>query len=188
MSITVTPTDIAGVAVLESSRRADERGSFMRMFCADALERAGLARFAPVQINHSVTAQQGTVRGLHYQNAPALEGKIVRCLKGRIYDVAVDLRRNSPTFLRHVALELSADNGRALHIPPGCAHGFQSLSDDCEMVYLHSAAYAPEHEGGIRHDDPALAIAWPLPCAVLSARDAGLPYTGPDFHGVDDAL
>lgn len=187
MSISVTQTDIAGVAILDSQRRGDERGSFMRMFCADGLKNAGLA-FTPVHINHSVTAKQGTVRGLHYQNAPALEGKIVRCLKGRIFDVAVDLRHGSPTFLKHLAVELSADNNRALHIPPGCAHGFQALSDDCEMVYLHSAAYAPEHEGGIRHDDPTLSINWPLPVSVLSARDEALPLLDPNFHGVDNAL
>lgn len=188
MSITVTTTDINGVAVLGSVRRGDDRGSFMRMFCAQSLRDGGLAGFTPVQINHSVTVQRGTVRGLHYQSTPALEGKIVRCLRGRIFDVAVDLRQGSPTYLRHTVVELSADNNRALYIAPGCAHGFQSLSDDCEMVYLHSAPYAPEHEGGIRYNDPTLAINWPLPVTVLSARDTALPLITPDFTGVHDAL
>lgn len=188
MSITVTHTGIAGVAVLESTRRSDERGSFMRMFCNQTLREAGLGDFAAVQINHSVTVQRGTLRGLHYQNEFAPEGKIVRCLKGHILDVAVDLRAGSPTYLQHVAVELSADNNRALYIAPGCAHGFQSLSDDCEMVYLHSAAYTPAHEAGIRYNDLALAIHWPLPVTVLSERDASLPVISKEFRGVPDAL
>lgn len=183
-----SPTPIAGLMVAESERRGDARGSFMRLYCAPSLAAAGIAGQQPVQINQSITATRGTVRGMHYQTWPALEGKIVRCLRGRILDVAVDLRAGSPTFLQHHAVELSADNNRALVIPPGFAHGFQALTDDCEMLYLHSAAYDPQHEAGLRHDDPQLGIDWPLPVSVLSDRDRGFAALTPNFSGVPHAL
>jgi dTDP-4-dehydrorhamnose 3,5-epimerase len=127
-----------------------------------------------VQVNHSITRRRGTIRGLHLQRAPAAEFKLIRCLRGRVFDVAVDLRPGSATFGRWHALELSDENQRQILIPPGCAHGFQTLVDDCELLYQHSAAYRPDCEDGVRHDDPGLAIAWPEPVAELSARDAGL--------------
>lgn len=178
------PTPIDGLFVAHSNRIGDERGSFMRLYCADTFGAADIKNHAPVQINHSVTRQTGTLRGLHFQQAPALEAKIVRCLRGRVFDVAVDLRKGSKTFLQHHAIELSADNHKAFVIPPGCAHGFQTLEDDCELIYLHSAAYNPAHEAGVRYDDAQLNIRWPRPVALLSDRDAGFAPLPADFAGV----
>lgn len=183
-----TPTAIDGVFIAQSEAKGDERGNLTRLYCADAQTRAGIGTRTPVQVNHSYTAKKGTVRGLHYQQHPALEAKTVRCLKGRIYDVAVDLRAGSPTFLKHVAVELKAGDGQALLIPAGCAHGFQTLEDDCELLYLHSAAYTPEHEGGAAYNDPKLAIEWPLPVTELSARDKAHPALTDDFKGLAHAM
>ena len=134
-----------------------------------------------VQVNHSLTRVAGAVRGLHFQRPPRAEAKLVRCLKGCVLDVAVDLRAGSPTYLNWHAVELSALNRLALFVPRGFAHGFQTLTADCELLYLHDEFYSPEHEGGLRHDDPALAIAWPLPVADLSARDAAHPLVSAGF-------
>ena len=180
----VTPTPIDGLFVAHSNRIGDERGSFMRLYCAQTLGAAGIKNHIPVQINHSVTRQTGTLRGLHYQHAPALEGKIGRCIRGRIFDVAVDLRAGSKTFLQHHTIELSADNHQAFIIPPGCAHGFQTLEDDCELIYLHSAAYNPALEAGVRYNDAQLNIRWPRPVTLLSDRDAGFASLASDFTGV----
>ena len=162
-----TTTPISGLFVAHTNKIADERGSFMRLFCDDELN----FKLPIKQINFSYTAQKGTVRGMHYQKEPADESKIARCIEGAIYDVAVDLRENSPTYLQHFAVELSAENNLALIIPAGCAHGFQALTDNCKMVYLHTAAYTPAHEAGARFDDPKLAISWPLKPINLSERD-----------------
>lgn len=180
----VTATPIAGVHVVERVSPGDARGFLSRLFCAEALGMAGWTK--PVaQVNHTFTAVAGTVRGLHFQRPPHAEMKLVSCLHGEIWDVAVDLRRDSPTFLRWHAERLSGDNRRALLIPEGCAHGFQTLTDKCDLVYCHSAAYAPDAEGGVRHDDPALGIAWPLPAANLSPRDLSHPLIAPGFAGLD---
>lgn len=178
------PGPIAGVRIVESRVIADPRGEFARLFDLDLLGEVHGAR-PIVQVNRSLTRQPGTVRGLHYQAAPALEAKWVRCLRGRVFDVAVDLRKGSPTFLKHVAVELSAGQANALFIPEGCAHGFQALEPDSELLYLHTAPYAPLHEGGLRCDDPALAIAWPLPISGLSQRDAGFAPIGANFEGIE---
>ena len=163
-------TPIAGFWEIETLPRGDARGSLTRLHCVE-----GMARLAPnlrfVQSNLTVTAVHGTVRGLHFQRAPALEGKLVRCLRGRVFDVAVDLRHGSPTFGCWHAAELAADNQRQVFIPPGCAHGFQALEDGCELLYQHTAPYRPDCEDGLRHDDPGLKIRWPLPATGLSARD-----------------
>lgn len=188
MSIVFEKTAIAGVFIIRSIRRGDERGAFMRLFCETTCAEQTGRPFNIRQVNFSASSQRGTVRGLHYQNKPALEGKVVRCLQGRIYDVAVDLRRGSPTFKQHVAIELNPDDAIALLIPPGCAHGFQTLEDDCEMLYLHSADYSPADEAGIAFDDPALAIEWPLHVTVISERDRALLRIQPDFSGVDDEV
>lgn len=176
----ITPLPLKDALLVESSRISDERGSFMRLFCAEAL---GLKK-PIVQINHSVTHKKGAVRGLHYQRAPALEAKIVRCLRGRVLDVLVDLRQGSASFLQHCAVELSRANDRAVYIPEGFAHGFQALEADCELLYLHTAPYTKECEGGARHDEPRIGVVWPLPVAQLSARDAGFAPLGPDFKGL----
>lgn len=177
------PGAIEGVRLAFSHERRDDRGAFARLFDA-ALLRDAQGDRPIVQVNRSMTRLPGTIRGLHYQSAPALEAKWVRCLRGRVFDVAVDLRRGSPTFLQHFAAELSAEAGNALFIPEGCAHGFQVIEPDSELLYLHTAPYAPEHEGGVRHDDPRLGIAWPLPVAGLSDRDRAFPLIAPDFEGL----
>ena len=134
----------------------------------------GFAR-GPAQVNHSVTSRSGTVRGMHYQLPPHAETKLVTCIRGEIYDVAVDLRPHSPTYLRWHAETLSAANGRALLIPEGFAHGFQTLTDDCEIIYCHSAPYVPAAEAAVRFDDPALSISWPIPVTIVSDRDRSHP-------------
>ena len=137
-----------------------------------------------MQINHTFTASRGTVRGIHFQYPPHTEIKFVSCLRGEVFDVAVDLRCNSPTFLCWHSEMLSADNHRTLVIPEGFAHGFQALSNDCEMLYLHTAAYQPDAEDGLNVRDPRLSIEWPLPIVELSQRDAGFPLLDETFAGV----
>lgn len=167
------PTAIAGVVLLEAEPHLDERGSFARTFSAHELAAAGL-RFTVAQAALSRNLRRATVRGLHYQAAPRSEAKIVGCLRGRIFDVAVDLRPGSPTRGRHVAVELAGD--RLLHIPPGVAHGFQTLEEDSLVSYLISEEYVAGLQRGVRWDDPRLGIDWPLrEGVVLSARDRGLP-------------
>jgi len=179
----VVPTPLDGLCLVERVCLGDDRGFLARLFCADDLRSAGWCW--PVrQINHTYTAEKGTVRGLHYQVPPKAEAKLVSCLRGAVWDVAVDLRRGSPTFLRWHAQELSAENRQAMLIPPGFAHGFQALAHDCELLYLHSEAYDPTCEAGLRPGDPALAIGWPLKVVNLSARDAGQPELGEAFPGL----
>ncbi len=167
-------TTLAGATLIELERRGDDRGHFARTFCAREFGAAGLPT-AFVQQNMSVSAEAGTVRGMHFQRAPHAEAKLVRCVRGALLDVIVDLRDGSPTWLHHEAFELSAANGHMLLVPEGFAHGFQTLVDDVEASYLVSAYYAPEAEGGLRHDDPRLGIAWPLPVSVISPKDASWP-------------
>ncbi len=179
----VTDTPIAGVKRVQRQSLGDERGFLSRLFCAQELAAAGWHK--PVaQINHTLTQQRGTVRGLHYQQAPHAEMKLVTCLRGEVWDVAVDLRKNSPTFLQWHAQRLSAGNLCALIIPEGCAHGFQSLSDDAELLYCHSVPFAPEADAGLHPLDSRLAISWPLPVAMLSERDAHHPSVDAHFEGL----
>jgi dTDP-4-dehydrorhamnose 3,5-epimerase len=171
----VQPLGLQGLVAVQRQRMADARGSLSRLFCAQELAAAGWT-WPVVQINQTVTLHRGAVRGMHYQRAPHTEAKLVSCLRGAVWDVAVDLRAGSPTFLQHRALELSADNGTALLIPPGFAHGFQALSDGVELLYLHSAAHAPGFEVGLHPQDPALAVPWPLEVTQLSERDRSHPF------------
>jgi dTDP-4-dehydrorhamnose 3,5-epimerase len=154
----------------------DPRGAFAETYSRRELAEAGFDG-AFVQDNHSRSPQKGTVRGLHFQRAPRAQDKLLRVVRGAILDVAVDIRPGSPTYGRHVAVELSADNWRQLLVPRGFAHGFQTLTDDCEVLYKVTDVYAPETEGGLLWNDPALAIDWPIPAekAVINARDAGWP-------------
>lgn len=167
-------TPLADLTVIKTTPVADERGQFSRIFCA-----AEFAALRPVpqwaQINVSRTHKKGTVRGMHFQYPPAAEAKLIRCLRGRVFDVAVDLRADSPTFLRWHGIELDGDGTTQFFIPEGFAHGFQALTDDAQLLYLHSCAWNREKEGGLRHDDPALAIDWPLPVTRISAKDRNLP-------------
>lgn len=168
--MTFTPTPVAGAFVVDLQRLEDERGFFARSFCQDEFRKQGLdPRLA--QCNVSFNRKRGTLRGLHYQAAPHEEAKLVRCTQGAIWDVAVDLRHDSPSFKRWYGVELSAENRRALYVPGGCAHGFQTLSDDAEVLYLMSEFYHPESARGLPWDDPAIAIRWPLPEPILSERD-----------------
>lgn len=176
-------TAIDGVLRVETTPHSDTRGAFARFYCGDSLE-VVLGDRRILQINHSRTLGRGTVRGMHFQLSPHAEMKFVRCLKGRVWDVAVDLRAGSPTFMRWHAEELSPENAHMLVIPEGCAHGYQTLEEDCELLYLHTALYTPGAEGGVRHDDPAIAITWPLPVTNLSTRDAGHPLIATDFTGL----
>lgn len=178
-----TPTELAGVWQVRRQAQTDARGSFVRIFCAAELVEVGWT--GPVaQVNHSATTARGTVRGLHYQLAPWADMKLVSCVRGRVWDVAVDLRRDSPTFLRWHAQELSAQAGVALLIPKGCAHGYQALDDDAELIYCHSAPYSPQAQDGVHPSDPRLAIKWPLPVQQLSPRDATWALLSADFKGV----
>lgn len=179
----INSTAIKGIMVVETNRRADHRGSFARFYCERELAQV-IGNRKIVQINHSHTAAVGAIRGIHFQRPPHAEMKLVRCLKGRVWDVAVDLRANSPTFLDWHAEELTPEDARMFVIPEGCAHGFQVLEPDSELLYLHTDYYAPEAEGGIRHDDPRLRITWPLPVTDISARDAGHPLISSDFQGI----
>ena len=175
---------LSGLFSLQHKVHEDERGRFARLFCQGSLAAFG----QPLQIrqiNHSRTAQHGSVRGLHFQYPPHAETKLITCLRGAVWDVAVDLRRGSATFLHWHAERLEAGDGRSLLLPPGFAHGFQALSDDAELLYLHSADYSPEHEGGLFPNDERLAIAWPLPVSNLSARDAAHPLLAVNFQGVE---
>ncbi len=177
-------TPIHGVKVVESSRNTDHRGGFGRLYCERELESV-IGNRRIVQINHSRTAAAGAIRGMHFQRPPNAEMKLVRCLKGRVWDVAVDLRTNSLTFLTWYAEELTPENARMLVIPEGCAHGFQVVEPDSELLYLHTAYYTPQAEDGIRHDDPRVGVEWPLRVTDISVRDAGHPMIGPDFRGID---
>jgi dTDP-4-dehydrorhamnose 3,5-epimerase len=180
---TLRATPIAGVVVVTRQRLGDARGFLERLFCTVELEAAGWT--GPIsQINRTRTEASGTLRGLHYQHPPYAETKLVACTAGAVFDVAVDLRAASPTFGKWHAETLTADNGAALLVPPGCAHGFQTLVDGVEMFYLHSVAYSAKAEGGVRFDDPALGIDWPLAGPALSARDISHPLLDIDFKGL----
>jgi dTDP-4-dehydrorhamnose 3,5-epimerase len=181
---TIADLSFGGVKVIERQRIGDRRGFLARLFCADELAAAGWSD--PIaQLNHTYTARRGTVRGMHFQRLPHAEMKLVTCLRGQVWDVALDVRLRSPTYLHWRAETLSADNGRALLIPAGFAHGFQALSDDVELLYCHSKAYNADAEAGANPRDARLAIAWPLPISEISDRDSQLPWVGAGLEGVD---
>lgn len=179
----IIETVIQGVKIIESNTFQDERGAFSRLFCARELGSV-LGQRQIVQINQSLTCKTGAIRGLHYQKMPQAEMKIVRCLKGRVFDVAVDLRQGSETFLQWVSLELSPEMFNAFVIPEGCAHGFQVLEANSELLYLHTAYYTPAYEGALHFNDPRLCIQWPLTPADLSARDQNHPFLNEQFLGL----
>jgi len=176
------PTRIAGAFAVRHDVRADNRGRFKRQYCEREFAEAGLiTRW--VQVNHSVTHGVGSIRGMHFQRPPAAEAKLVSCPVGRAFDVAVDLRRNSPTFLKWTAIEI--DEATSFYIPEGCAHGFQALSDEVHLIYQHSACYTPAAEGGVGFDDPAIGIEWPLPVGTMSDRDRSFARIDERFEGVE---
>jgi dTDP-4-dehydrorhamnose 3,5-epimerase len=179
----ITETRLNGLVVVERTLIQDERGFLTRLFCAEELKAAGWS-WQVAQINHTCSTTQGTVRGMHYQIPPAAEAKLVSCIRGSVWDVAVDLRIGSPTYLQWHGVELSAANHQALLIPPGFAHGFQTLSPDCELFYLHSELYDANAERALNALDPALDISWPLKISTMSQRDANHAMIDNTFQGI----
>ena len=176
-------TSIRGVVEVESERVNDARGSFYRAFCDKELEEC-LGGRTIQQVNVSQTNAVGAIRGLHFQYPPMAEMKLVRCLNGRVWDVALDLRASSDTFLKWHAVELSDANNLMLVVPEGCAHGFQVLEAESKLLYLHTAEYSRAHEASVRCDDPLAAIAWPLSPTDISGKDRDVPLLGEDFKGI----
>ena len=170
--------------VIEPSPHTDERGRFMRAWCLSEFAEHAV-KFTPVQANMGYSVQRGTIRGMHYQEAPALEAKLVRCTRGSIFDVVLDLRPGSPTYGQWHGVELSAENGRMLYVPEHCGHGYQTLEEATEMFYMTSAFYTAGAVRGVRFDDPAFRIAWPLPASVVSEQDRNWPLTHSHAHSED---
>lgn len=181
--MTFDETPLSGAYVVTPSPRQDSRGWFMRTYDQDSFATIGFVDNW-VQMNHSLTYQRGAVRGMHCQKPPQAEIKLVRCIMGRVFDVIIDLRAGSPTLGQWFGTELSADNQAMVYIPKGFAHGFQTLTTDCQLVYCHSHPYMPDSEGAIRYNDPRINIDWPLPVANLSVRDATHPYLDDSFVGL----
>ena len=165
-----TETALASAYIIDLERREDSRGYFARAFCQKEFAEHGLKPMI-AQANVAFNVRAGTLRGMHFQYPPAAETKLVRCTRGAILDIIVDLRPESPTYMQHIAVELTADNGRALYVPERFAHGYQVLLDKTETSYQVGEFYAPGHEGGLRYDDPQLGLRWPLPVAVISDKD-----------------
>jgi dTDP-4-dehydrorhamnose 3,5-epimerase len=176
-------TVLKGAFLVEPEIRKDDRGYFYRFYCKQEFAQAGLDKNW-VQFNHSFTSQLGTIRGMHYQLPPFAETKFLRCIAGKVYDVIIDLRQDSATFLQWFGTELSAENRNMLYIPEGFAHGFQALTSDCELVYHHSEYYTQGSEGGIKFNDPAININWPLHVTQLSERDHNHPFLADTFRGI----
>lgn len=177
-----TPLPLAGACLVDIEKRGDDRGFFGRFFCQEEFARQGLQdRF--VQINNSLTARKGTLRGMHYQLPPAAEVKLVRCIRGALHDVILDLRPHSPTFGRSFGADLTAENRSMMYVPEGFAHGFVTLEPDTEALYLVSAPYAPAAERGIRFDDPKFGIRWPVTPVEMSDKDRSWPDYDPAYHG-----
>jgi len=178
-----SPAKLKGAYIIDVNPFSDDRGWFVRYYAKDEFDSIGhTAEW--VQINHSHTNRKGTIRGLHFQFRPSREIKLIRCIAGAVYDVIVDLREGSPSFLESISVELSAENRKMIYVPEGFAHGFQALTDHCELLYHHSAAYDKARESGLRYDDPALQITWPLPVTMVSTRDAGHQWLDKNFKGL----
>jgi dTDP-4-dehydrorhamnose 3,5-epimerase len=178
-----TPAPLTGSYIIDISPHGDSRGWFARTYCKNEFAQIGHTK-EWVQLNHSFTAKKGTVRGMHFQLPPHSEIKMVRCIAGAVYDVIVDIRKDSPTFLQWFGTELSAANKKMLYIPEGFAHGFQALTDYCELMYHHSAFYTAGAEGGIRYGDAAININWPLAVTEISERDSNHPLLDTTFKGI----
>lgn len=179
-----TSTGLEGSYVIDIFPVEDERGWFVRTFCKNEFAEINHTK-EWVQINHSFTYEAGTIRGMHFQQPPFSEIKLIRCITGKIFDVIIDLRKNSATFLKWFGVELSAENKKMIYIPEGFAHGFQTLAGDCQLIYNHSEYYKPGVEGGIKYDDAAIDIAWPLPPKNVSARDSNHPMIDKNFEGLN---
>lgn len=177
------PLPLSGSYEVQLTPSGDSRGWFSRFYCKKEFTIVGHVK-EWVQMNHSFTEKKGTIRGMHYQLPPYEEIKMVRCISGSIQDVIIDIRRNSPTFLKWYSIQLSSENKKMLYIPTGFAHGFQTLTDNCELIYFHSNYYAPGQERGINFKDPVIAIDWLLPVSVVSEKDNGNPFIDEKFKGI----
>lgn len=177
------PTGLNGSFIVIPEPFTDERGWFARTYCKNEFAKIGHAG-EWVQMNHSFTKQKGSIRGMHYQPPPHSEIKLVRCIAGAAYDVIIDLRKNSPTFLHFFGAGISAANKKMMYIPEGFAHGFQTLTDDCELVYNHSQFYTPGVEAAIKYNDPAININWPMTVSSISAKDDNHPNIDSNFKGI----
>jgi len=177
------PTFLTGSFIIEPNVLMDERGWFARFYCKNDFKEIGHDK-EWVQLNHSATNKKGAIRGMHFQKEPFREIKMVKCIAGAVYDVIIDLRRDSSTFLKWFGAELSAKNKKMFYIPEGFAHGFQCLEDNCELIYHHSEFYTPAAEAGIKYDDPMIQIDWPQAITVLSPRDESHPYLDENFKGI----
>jgi dTDP-4-dehydrorhamnose 3,5-epimerase len=178
----ITDTNFEGLKLISRQKFDDQRGYLARLYCSSEMSVLGFCD-GIAQINHSYTKEKGTIRGMHFQRYPYAEKKMVLCLRGEIWDVAIDLRVNSPTFMTWHAEKLSGENGVGLFIPEGFAHGFQTLTDDCELIYIHSVANNKNAEDGISPFDPALSISWPLSVTRISQRDKECPIMDNNFEG-----
>jgi dTDP-4-dehydrorhamnose 3,5-epimerase len=183
IGLDILDTSLKGLKVIQRNLQGDHRGYLERMYCVEEMGHL-IPERGIVQINHTMTTKRGTVRGMHFQYPPFAETKIVSCLRGEVFDVAVDLRRGSATFLQWHAEIVSAANHKTLLIPEGFAHGFQTLTECCELIYFHTAAYQPAAEGGLNSQDPRLDIRWPLAVEEMSLRDAAHPLLSEGFEGV----
>ena len=174
-------TELSGAFIVDLDKMEDDRGYFARAYCAREFEEHGIEPRV-MQANMSYSAKKGTLRGMHYQVPPASEPKFIRCVRGAIWDVIIDMRPDSPTYMEHIGVELSADNRRALYIPDMFAHGNQALTDDVELFYLVGEFYTPGCERGVRYSDPTIGIEWPLPVSVISEKDQGWPLLKQDVE------
>lgn len=179
----VIETPLKNAFVLKPEPFEDNRGKFSRIFCRQELQEIGHHKKI-VQINHSLTRQKGVIRGMHFQYPPKAEIKIVKCMRGSVYDVIIDLRRNSPTLLQWYGEILSAENIKMMYVPEGFAHGFQTMESNSELLYFHTEFYSPEHEGAVRYDDPLINIQWPMEITDISEKDLNHPLLPQDFKGI----
>lgn len=179
----IKQTPLQDASIIEPEPFEDNRGLFTRVFCQQELQRI-LHNKNIVQINHSITKQKSAIRGMHFQYPPKAEIKMVKCLRGSVFDVIIDLRKGSPTFLKWHGETLSSKNMKMLYIPEGFAHGFQTLEENSELLYLHTEFYSPEHEGGVRYNDIAINISWPLDVKDISEKDRNYPLLSQDFEGI----
>ena len=179
----IKQTPLQNAFVIEPEPFTDDRGLFARVFCKQELQSI-LHGKNIVQVNHSMTRQKGAIRGMHFQRPPMAEIKMVKCLSGSVFDVMIDLRSDSSTFLNWYGEKLSAENMKMMYIPEGFAHGFQTLEENSELLYLHTEFYGPEHEGGVRYNDPLINISWPIEVADISLRDQNHPLLSNEFKGI----
>jgi dTDP-4-dehydrorhamnose 3,5-epimerase len=184
--LNIKELSLTGAYIISANKHEDDRGSFSRVFCKQEMSKISNENF--VQVNHSLTIKKGTVRGMHFQHQPNAEVKMVKCIKGSVLDVIIDIRKNSPTFLQHHCEVLSAKNMKMIYIPKGFAHGFQTLEDYSELLYFHSSIYTPNNEGALNVRDPLLNIKWPLDIIGLSKKDAQHKFISTDFKGIEIEL